>query len=365
MFRPHRPTSAVRACAAARFAALLLLLLLLLTGCGRKSHPDRNAPPPPEPQTTHVRLLFAGDLMQHKPQVDAALHDTAADYSPVFEALRPRIEAADLAVVNLETTLTRTHNYTGYPLFRSPVALARAIRDAGFDVATTANNHCCDGGTAGIRTTCEELDRSGILRTGTFVDSLDRAARNPLFVTRRGVRFALLAYTYGTNGLPVPEGMLVNHIDTVQMAADLALARARRADCIIVCIHWGVEYARMPDAQQRRIGRFLRQQGAALVIGSHPHVVQPIEADSTGAIVYSLGNFVSNQRKRYCDGGIVVEVDAVRHADGHLTCSLDAVPVWVALPGYRILPPEAADTAALPPAYRQFRRDVAEVLGSI
>ena len=174
--------------------------------------------PVPEPAPVRVQLLFAGDVMQHLPQVTAARRGDGFDYRGVFAYLRRRFHAADLVVVNLETTLTRTDRYTGYPCFRSPVALADALRDAGVDVAVLANNHCCDGGAAGVRTTVAELGRCGILHTGVFTDSLDRAANNPLWVERYGVRFALLNYTYGTNGIPVPAGVEVNLIDTARMA---------------------------------------------------------------------------------------------------------------------------------------------------
>ena len=204
-------------------------------------------------------------------------------------------------IVNLETTLTRTDRYTGYPCFRSPAALADALRDAGVDVAVLANNHCCDGGGAGVHTTVAELRRCGIRHTGVFTDSLDRAANNPLWLEHCGVRFALLNYTYGTNGIPVPEGVRVNLIDTVRMAADLAAAREGSPDCIAVCIHWGNEYERQANAEQRRLARFLRRNGADLIVGSHPHVVQPFETDSSHVVLYSLGNFVS-RRPIPCSG---------------------------------------------------------------
>ena len=293
--------------------------------------------PVSEPAPVRVRLLFAGDVMQHLPQVTAARRGDGFDYRGVFAYLRRRFHAADLVVVNLETTLTRTDRYTGYPCFRSPVALADALRDAGVDVAVLANNHCCDGGAAGVRTTVAELGRCGILHTGVFTDSLDRAANNPLWVERYGVRFALLNYTYGTNGIPVPAGVEVNLIDTARMAADLAAARRGAPDCVAVCIHWGNEYERRENAVQRHLAQFLRRHGADLVVG--------------------------NQRRRYCDGGLVAEIEAVRHPDGRMSYSLEAVPVWVAMPGYRVVPSEVGDTMALPEAYALFREDVAEVLG--
>ena len=334
-------------------------LLLCAIGCSPAGNSGAGSGKP-EPVT--VKLLFTGDVMQHLPQVEAARRENGFDYSECFAAVLPRFQAADLTVVNLETTLTHSDRYTGYPMFRSPAALAEALAQAGVDIATMANNHCCDGGAEGIRTTIEVLDRCGICHTGVFADSLDRKLNHPLRIERHGVRFAFLNYTYGTNGLRVPRGTIVNPIDTLAMAADLAAARSDSVDCVAVSMHWGNEYQRRPDAEQRRLAGFLRRHGADLVIGHHPHVVQPCEADSAHVVLYSLGNFVSNQRRRYCDGGLMAEIDATRHPDGHMTYALRIVPVWVALPGYRILPPEAADTLLLPEAYRRFRTDTEALL---
>mgnify|MGYP000761008818 FL=1 len=139
----------------------ILPWLVLAAACcvpARRAGVER---PVSEPAPVRVRLLFAGDVMQHFPQVTAARCGDGFDYRGVFAYLRRRFHAADLVVVNLETTLTRTDRYTGYPCFRSPVALADALRDAGVDVAVLANNHCCDNGAEGIRTSVEELDRCG------------------------------------------------------------------------------------------------------------------------------------------------------------------------------------------------------------
>ena len=162
--------------------------------------------------------------------------------------------------------------------------------------------------------------------------------------------------------MPDPAGTLENRLDTAALARDRAAARHTGADCIAVCIHWGNEYERRPNDSQRTLARFLRRHGADLVIGSHPHVVQPYEADSASAVFYSLGNLVSNQRRRYCDGGLLAEIGVTKHPDGRMEYTARAVPVWVALPGYRILPPEAADTMRLGDAYRTFRLDTDSLL---
>jgi len=351
---------------------ILIALTFAATCCTPAGGPVQFAPPPPAgwtgpgpvPPPRRMRLFFGGDVMQHMPQVNAVRRGDGFDYEPVFRALEPRIKAADLAVVNLETTLTRRNTYTGYPLFRSPVALADALRDAGVDVAVLANNHCCDGGAEGIRTSIEELDRCGIRHTGVFADSVDYKANNPLYLTYCSMRLAIVNYTYGTNGMPVPKGTIVNLIDTVRIAADLAAARTAGVDFIVACVHWGDEYQRRENAAQRSLAAFLRRHGTDVVVGSHPHVIQPWTADSSHVVLYSLGNLVSGQRRRYTDGGLVAAVEAVRHPEGRMTYRLETTPVWVGIPGYRILTPEAADTMALPAAYRTFRDDFDALTGN-
>lgn len=322
-------------------------------------------PPYRAPRTVH--LLFVGDVMQHLPQVHAARQaDGTFDYTEVFADVAPYFAAADLVVANLETTLTDSDNYAGYPCFRSPIALAAALQKAGVDVCALANNHCCDAGARGIRTTTRTLTDLGLLHTGVFADSTSRATSHPLVIERGGIRFALLNYTESTNGIPTPRGTWVNRIDTAAMRTDLQRARAA-ADCTVVIIHWGNEYQREPSREQRRLAQFLRRHGADLVVGSHPHVVQPVEVDSTGGIIYSLGNFVSNQRKRYTDGGLMARLTVVLEYDGSLHWASDAIPVWVHLPGYRILTPESANRTlehapSARQAYIRFREDTHELL---
>ena len=292
-----------------------------------------------------------------------------AAYAPAHRSdwVRERFRAADAAIVNLETTLSESGPYTGYPCFRSPAALAEALDSLGVDITVLANNHCCDGGSKGIRTTIRELDRHGIEHTGVFLDSSDFRARHPLRFEAGGIRFALLNYTYGTNGLPVPSGLSVNPIDTVRIAADLAAVEHDGVDCVIACMHWGNEYERRPNKVQRQLAGFLRRHGVDLIVGSHPHVVQPYEQDSNGIVLYSLGNFVSNQRKRYCDGGIVATVEVTRSPDGSLRYSLELTPVWVLTPGYRITPSEVGDTLSMPAdsrlRYERFMTDTRLLLG--
>jgi poly-gamma-glutamate synthesis protein (capsule biosynthesis protein) len=286
------------------------------------------------PVTRSARLVFVGDVMSHAPQVTAAAHaarlsgqssgspasPAAHSYTAVFRHFRPIFEGADVAIANLETTLRTSPPYTGYPAFAAPAALAFDLRRAGIRIVTTANNHIADKGVAGVRTTLAILDSAGLAHTGVFLDSTDRRARNPLRFTVHGLRFALLAYTYGINGPSLPKGVIINTIDTVVIARDLDEARRGNPDCIIIAYHWGEEYRSQPVLSQRRLAEWTHARGADVIIGTHPHVVEPIEvrmggADSTetvGATYYSLGNFVSNQRQRRTDGGIVAEMTLTR-----------------------------------------------------
>lgn len=256
-------------------------------------------------ERNELTLVFSGDVMQHMPQVRAALReDGSYDYSACFRYIRPFWEGADFAVVNLETTLSERGPYSGYPRFASPAELAAALREAGVDVAVLANNHCCDRGARGVRTTVRTVDSVGLRYAGVYIDSA--AAERPLMLKKRGFRVALLNCTYGTNGLPVPEGTVVHGIDTVRMGHDVEAARRDSATHIVLFVHWGEEYQRRPNDAQRRLAAWCRRQGVDAVIGSHPHVAQPV--DTAERVVWSLGNFVSNQRGRYQDGGLSVRV---------------------------------------------------------
>ena len=162
-----------------------------------------------------ARLVFAGDLMQHMPQVRAAQRPNGRfDYSESFRYVKPLFEQADYAILNFETTLTPTTDYHGYPTFRSPGAVADALRDIGIDAVMFANNHICDNGHTGIEYTTRRFDSLGIVHTGAFVDSSRIRREHPLLFQAGGLRFALFNYTYDTNGMPIPKGMIVNLIDT-------------------------------------------------------------------------------------------------------------------------------------------------------
>jgi poly-gamma-glutamate synthesis protein (capsule biosynthesis protein) len=285
-------------------------------------------------QESTLKLVFTGDIMGHDTQIASALAtgSTGYDYRPCFQFLKPYFQDADLVIGNLEVTLAGPP-YKGYPRFSSPDELADALKEAGFDILINANNHALDRNNKGLVRTLKQLDQRGILHTGTFADSLTRILYYPLVVEKRGIRLALLNYTYGTNGLKVTPPVQVNLMDTTQMKLDLRKAALAAPDIILVTIHWGYEYQRTENQDQREIASFLFRHGADAIIGSHPHVVQPIRGESRGnLVVYSLGNMISNQRNRYRDGGIGFELNLKKDSIGTQIESHAFLPFWVYKP---------------------------------
>ena len=269
-----------------------------------------------------VKIIFAGDLMGHDRQIQAALQsDSTYDYTPCFRYIKDYVSSADLAILNLEVTLAGPP-YNGYPTFSSPVALAQAAKDAGFDIMTTANNHCLDREKQGLESTIQALDSLGITHLGTYINQIENDNSHPMTVYLDCIKLALLNYTYGTNGRLVEEPNIVNYIDTVAMQRDLDKAKAEGHDFIITLIHWGIEYDTRSSAEQEYLAKWLLEHGSDAVMGSHPHVVQNFTVDAIPdndrypeIVVYSMGNLVSNQRKINTDGGIMIEMDLRKTGD--------------------------------------------------
>ena len=261
-----------------------------------------------------IDLMFVGDAMQHAPQITAAQQpDGSYDYTPCFQYIEDDIKGADLAVVNLECPLGG-RPYTGYPCFSAPDSYAQRLKDVGFDLFLTANNHCLDRRDKGLVRTCQTLDSLCIPHIGTYRDQQERDRRVPYIVNVKGIKIAFLDYTYGTNGIPIQGNVIVNLIDQQQIENDIALARERGADAICVNLHWGIEYQLKPVAAQRTLADWLVAQGVDLIIGGHPHVVEPMEMryskeyDKNVLLVYSMGNFISNQSDIDTRGGAMVKV---------------------------------------------------------
>lgn len=309
----------------------IFLFLLLPSLHGQESLPD----------TLSLNLLFVGDVMGHDSQIKSAevIKDSLYDYSPCFEYVKPIIKKADLAIGNLEVTLPGKPPYKGYPRFRTPNDLALALRHAGFDLMVTSNNHSNDAGANGVINTITTLNDYGFYHTGTFLSEEERDAFYPLIVYKNGFKLIFLNYTYGTNGLPTKKPTVVNLIDEDIIEEDMKIAKLLKPDAIIVIMHWGNEYQLIESSSQRKLNQKLFNWGANLVIGAHPHVVQPIKESwskpkegvkEKRLTAYSLGNFVSGQRRVNTDGGLILEVELKKDQTSNKTFigRHHYIPVW-------------------------------------
>ena len=281
-----------------------------------------------------VSFLFMGDIMGHGPQIKSAWQENKKqyEYSEVFNPLEDIISSVDFAIGNLEVTLAGKP-FKGYPQFSSPDELAVACKNSGMDVLVTANNHSCDRKNKGIVRTLDVLDSLKILHTGTFKDVNKREKNNLLVLSKEGIKVGLLNYTYGTNGLPFSDPVYVNLVDSVLIKKDVINAKNKDLDKLIIFVHWGYEYKDFPNSYQKKYNRFFQDLGVDVVIGSHPHVIQPMvyskENNHEFLTVFSLGNFVSNQRAERKDGGAMFRL-SFQKTDNNIQISRkEYIPVWV------------------------------------
>ncbi len=312
-----------------------VVFLAVVSGCGALPFFSSKDP--------EVTFAVVGDIMGHEAQIRSALDPATGqyDYRPVFAPLKDRISRVDLALGNLELTLPgKPEMYSGYPQFGSPDALPFALKELGFDLLVTANNHSMDKGEAAAIRTAETVRSLGFLQTGTFPKS-EYENRRILEVEKNGIRMVVLNYTYDTNGIAVTPGVVVNVIEKERILKDFELARAKKPDLIIVCYHFGKEYEFLPNAYQKEWADLAFQEGAQIVLGGHPHTLQPFErritADRFGNkkerfVIWSLGNFVSNMQRRYVDGGIILNFKIVKKEEGVVIRGIDYTPVWVYTP---------------------------------
>jgi poly-gamma-glutamate capsule biosynthesis protein CapA/YwtB (metallophosphatase superfamily) len=293
-------------------------------------------------QQTHgdrISLLFIGDIMGHDEQIWSAENRETHlyNYDDVFKYIKPVISEADVAIANFEVTLAGPP-YSGYPQFSSPAVLAAACKNAGIDYLVTANNHAADRGTKGITGTINRLDSLGIPHTGTFLNSSCRDSLSPLIINKNGTSIALLNYTFSTNGIKVPDPVIVNMIDKELITRDVNKAKAKKVDFIILFLHWGTEYDTVPAKSQTDMAEYFQSLGVNMVIGSHPHVLQKMISTNNAVsgnkdvLVYSLGNFVSNQRKPKTDGGSMVRVELTKKGNKYVISNAGYYLIWVYTP---------------------------------
>lgn len=249
--------------------------------------------------------------MQHDGQIEAAHNKTnqSYEYEDGFRFIKPIINEYDLRIANLEVTLAGKP-YRGYPQFSAPDELAETLVSNGFNVILTSNNHSCDRGEKGVVSTLDKLDALGVKHTGTFRSQEERDATYPLMIEQNDMNIAMLNYTYGTNGLEVDAPLIINYIDSNIIRADVEKAKELGADYIVCNLHWGSEYKFLPNKYQKTYEKFCYRAGVDMVIGGHPHTVQPVQTKTINEedklTVWSLGNFVSNMQTRPTRGGLIV-----------------------------------------------------------
>lgn len=306
-----------------------------------------------------ITIAFTGDIMLHETQLADGKNnpDQNWQFGHVFTSIDSILKDVDLMCGNFETvTDSRQKSFTGYPRFNSPKKILEDLANAGFDLLQTANNHCLDQGLDGLVTTHRNIRGQGMIPLGTAIPD----SAGPRFIIRdiNGIRLALTACTYGVNGLEsllTPQQLddAVCLTDTFRLQSDLTDMAKRKPDFRIVMIHWGIEYRTHPMPSQVKLARMLFDYGADLVIGTHPHVIQSIEermVDGKKRLVcYSLGNFLSNQRKETTDNaftadGAILQIQLWKNKDRSGIGNVRVIPTWVERkePGtpqrYRIVP---------------------------
>lgn len=277
-----------------------------------------------EVKDQQVTFLCAGDNLIH-PQL---LRYGAEDYSYLYEQIREKVQQADFASINQETIFVKDRGLvSGFPRFGTPIQVGDAIVDAGFDIVTLANNHVLDKGAYGVDVTASFYEEKGITYLG--VNPTFNQNRSPqaavTVVEKDGIRIALLNYTYGTNGLPSPEDYpdMVERLTAQERMEEQLDTACSQADAVVVFVHWGTEYSPEIDEQQQQYTRYFLEHGVDVVVGTHPHVLQPYELLKNDKghemlVYYSLGNLVSAQEQEECRTGGLARFTLIKSADGQI-----------------------------------------------
>lgn len=345
--------------------SIIVMLLFLLTSCSQSHDQDlveihekdyhssriveidiqsKEDPQPSVPTfTTEARLLAVGDIMMHGYQIIAGYNKETDTYNfdHFFSHVKDILAEGDWVIANLETTTAgKEQKFTGYPMFNAPVEIIDALKEAGFNIVTHANNHTMDRYELGVIRTRDALEERGLYTTGTARSPEER--EQILLVEKNGITLAVLAYTYGTNGIPIPQGKdyLVNLIDEERIIEDIEMAKKLNADVVAVSLHFGIEYQLNPNKEQIELAHNLIEAGADIILGSHPHVVQPYEVIEVqdeqgnvrkGVIIYSMGNFISAQVGVERNLGLIFGL-TIRKQMPEGTIEIDeitTIPTWV------------------------------------
>ena len=313
-----------------------------------------------------ISVCVVGDLMCHKQQITNAKKNSGYDFTEYYEFVKPYISQADFAIGNLELTCAgESRGFSGYPSFNAPDEYVDAVKSAGFDFLVTSNNHSMDLGEKGLLRTIEQINRNQLGYTGTFVSKKDHDSIRIL--KSKDISFAVLNYTYGTNGSYPEKGneFMLNVIDSAKIYYDIQQAKKLNPDFVMVFYHFGAEYNPDPNESQRKAARWAHNAGANIIIGGHPHVVGPCEwitpnpfNKDTAFVCWTMGNYVSNMTKRYTDAGVMVTLKLKKNAvTNKKSIQAEYVPTWVykgespSKKSHVIFPAEFATTKEKIPPY--------------
>ena len=309
-----------------------------------KSEEEKQAAENNKTEETDITFTMSaiGDIMCHNTQYFDAYNkeNNTYDFSYVFEDISFYTKTADIAIGSLETTFAgEEQGYSSYPTFNTPDNLAYELKDIGLDVLSTAGNHALDKGFDGLARTIDVLNDADISHLGTYKTQEEQ--NQVLFKYVKGIKIAFINYTYGTNGIQIPKGkdFCVNLIDKDLIKKHIDLAKEGNADIIVACMHWGTEYQTTPNSTQTELTDFLFQNDVDIVLGTHPHVLQPMEKrtvtleDGTtkdGFIIYSLGNFIADQNAKNTRSSVILNLTITKHTDDTLTIDkADYVPIYM------------------------------------
>lgn len=287
-------------------------------------------------------MCAIGDVMCHNTQYwDAYNKNTNTyDFSYVFDDISYYTKQPDITIGSLETSFAgEERGYSNYPRFNSPDALAYSLKKIGVDVLSTAGNHCLDMGFSGLSRTIDVLNDADISHLGTYKSQEERDTILIKYV--KGIKIGFINYTYGTNGIPVPKdkSFCVNLIDKELIKKDIDSAKTQNVDVLVACMHWGTEYRTTANDEQKDLADFLFQNGVDIILGNHPHTLEPMEkrtitlADGTtkdGFVIYALGNFICDQNAENTRNSIILNLTITKHVDGKISIDkVDYTPIYM------------------------------------
>ncbi|WP_100065526.1 CapA family protein [Miniphocaeibacter massiliensis] len=326
------------------FKGLLLLIIIIFTGCSSKTEKLKLISNDIEANEENytAKITATGDIMYHPWTFrDVKDSDGNYDFSHFYQEMQDEIIKSDLMIGNFETTSTPSRKMSGFPMFNTPEKAIEDLKKSGFDILTTANNHCIDSGKVGIEDTIDAFDKNGIKHTGTW-----KKGENKKYLIEEvnNIKIGFLAYTESFNGvegnLKQDEKSMISPLNEEEIKKDIETLKDKKADFIVIFPHWGVEYSTKPNDFQKELGHKMLDWGADVILGSHPHVIQPIEkVEKDGKekyIIYSMGNSISGQRERYSknsntEAGVFVNLNIEKKSSENeaVIKNIEISPTWV------------------------------------